>query len=189
MSFILRMSSKSYDELQPHDPLKDNAEDNSFIIEYNGSDSNSKSIEEDHVEYTEEVYLDIDSGGDHIDEAEEPDDRDNSVASPAKLDELFHCSACDVDFQSVEKHIRQFHGGHEVLVDVGNVIIWYSLYRNHHNTYWYCSQGQQEYQIEDSDEAVIKMEPDENSEDSNDPLVAPIKWIQSTFLQMISLML
>lgn len=102
--------SKSYDGLQSQDdPLND--QDDSFIIECNGSDSNSKSFDEDHVEYTEEVYLDIDSG-DNTEDAVEPE-----------LDELFHCSTCDIDFQSVSKHIREFHGDHEVLVDVGNVII------------------------------------------------------------------
>lgn len=112
--------SKSYG-LQPQaDPLNDNDQDDSFFIEYNGSDSSSKSLDEDHVEYTEEIYLDIDSG-DQIEEAGEPTDRDNSIVSP-ESDDLFHCSTCDIDFQSVQDHIRQFHGGHEVLVDVGNVI-------------------------------------------------------------------
>lgn len=111
--------SKSHDGLQQDDPLKENDQDDCFIIEYNGSDSNSKSFEENSDEYTEEIYLDIDSA-DHIEEAGEPIDRD-SIASP-ELDELFHCSTCDIDFQSVEEHIEQFHSGHEVLVDVGNVI-------------------------------------------------------------------
>lgn len=111
--------SKSYDGLQPQDdPLKGN--DDRFIIEYNGSDSNSKSVDEDRDECTEEIYLDIDSS-DHIEEAGELTDGDNSIASP-ELEDLFHCSTCNIDFQSVENHIKQFHGGHEVVLDIGNVI-------------------------------------------------------------------
>lgn len=118
---------KSYDGLQPQeDPLTDNEQDDNFIIEYNGSDSNSKSFKEDPVEYTEEIYLDIDSS-DHVEDAVELSDHDNSIAS-TELEDLFHCSTCNVDFHSVEKHIKQFHGGHEVLLDVGNVIK-ISLYR------------------------------------------------------------
>lgn len=159
--FTLRMS-KSDDGVQSQeDPLKGNDQDDNIIIEYIGSDSNS--FDEDHVEYTEEIYLDIDSG-DHVEEAVEPTDRDKSP----ELNDLFHCSTCDIDFKSVEKHIQQFHGDHEVLVDDGNVFKIMFFIRIANNLIKFC-QGQQEYYVADS-EIAIKMEPP-NSEDSNDPLV------------------
>lgn len=116
--------SNSYDELQPlDDPLKDSDHDNNSIIEYDSSDTAThQAFEEDPIEYTEEMYLDMECG-ENVEAAIEPTEREESNDSEeVGIDDLFHCSSCDVDFHSVTKHIEEFHSGHEVFVDDGNEI-------------------------------------------------------------------
>ena len=66
----------------------------------------------------EETYLDenylIEEDECDVEETNDIEEEEHEKSDP----EMYHCSACDVDFVSVRDHIKTFHNKHDVLVEV-----------------------------------------------------------------------